>query len=130
MNQPLIDASSKGEEELTINVDHNSSGLTSQRAAQLLEQYGYNELQEEITNPIIEFLKNFWGPMPIMIWLAIIIEVIPITARILKILDPIIFPIEMSNSFLYIATNVVANSGRLVPMATIVNPITLSDTPK
>ena len=58
MNQPLIDASSKGEEELTINVDHNSSGLTSQRAAQLLEQYGYNELQEEITNPIIEFLKK------------------------------------------------------------------------
>jgi len=77
MNQPLIDASSKGEEELTINVDHNSSGLTRQRAAQLLEQYGYNELQEEVTNPIIEFLKNFWGPMPIMIWLAIIIEGIP-----------------------------------------------------
>jgi len=77
MNQPLIDASSKGEEELTINVDHNSSGLTSQRAAQLLEQYGYNELQEEITNPIIEFLKNFWGPMPFMIWVAIIIEIIP-----------------------------------------------------
>tara|TARA_B100000795_G_scaffold269763_1_gene260270 strand:+ start:312 stop:1853 length:1542 start_codon:yes stop_codon:yes gene_type:complete len=27
--------------------------------------------------PILEFLSNFWGPMPIMIWIAIVIEGIP-----------------------------------------------------
>ena len=44
--------------------------------------------------------------------------------------DPIIFPIEISNSDLKMATRVVTNSGKLVPTATNVKPITLSETPK
>ena len=36
----------------------------------------------------------------------------------------------MSNSDLYIATRVVTSSGKLVPIATKVKPITLSETPK
>ena len=58
------------------------------------------------------------------------IDVNPTTAKILKIFDPIIFPIEISNSFLNTATSVVTTSGRLVPIATIVNPIIRSETPK
>ena len=61
---------------------------------------------------------------------SVIIDVIPITARILNMFEPIILPIEISSSDLYIATNVVTSSGRLVPIATKVKPITLSETPK
>ena len=53
------------------------SGLSSKEAEELLLVHGYNELAEEERNPLLEFLGNFWGPMPIMIWLAIIIEGIP-----------------------------------------------------
>ena len=38
---------------------------------------GYNELASKEPTPILDFLKNFWGPMPIMIWIAIIVEIIP-----------------------------------------------------
>jgi H+-transporting ATPase len=76
MQQPLLDTSSKDEEAIAIDPIH-SEGLTTEQAQQRLKQYGYNELAEEDVNPIIEFLKNFWGPMPIMIWIAIIIEGIP-----------------------------------------------------
>ena len=58
------------------------------------------------------------------------IDVNPTTAKMLKIFDPMIFPIEISNSFLNTATKVVTTSGRLVPIATIVNPMILSETPK
>jgi len=32
------------------------------------------QLAEKKRNPILMFLSFFWGPMPIMIWVAIIIE--------------------------------------------------------
>jgi len=54
----------------------------------------------------------------------------PNMQRILKIFEPMTFPIEMSASFLIAATTDVANSGRLVPRAMIVNPIIKSEAPK
>lgn len=39
-----------------------------------MEQWGRNELMEKKQNKFIQYLKMFWGPMPIMIWLAIIVE--------------------------------------------------------
>lgn len=42
----------------------------------LREIYGMNELVEEEVNPLLKFLSYFWGPMPIMIWAAIAVEVI------------------------------------------------------
>ena len=33
-------------------------------------------MEEKKRNKWLEFLKQFWGPMPIMIWLAILIEAI------------------------------------------------------
>ena len=47
-------------------------GLSTAEAQRLLAIHGYNELAEEERNPLLEFLGNFWGPMPIMIWLAIV----------------------------------------------------------
>jgi len=52
------------------------SGLTSQEASKRLEQFGYNELPEKEENIILKFLSFFWGPMPIMIWIAALVELI------------------------------------------------------
>ena len=49
------------------------------------------------------------------------------TAKILKIFDPITFPIAISAFPLQIAKRDVANSGKLVPIATTVKPITRSE---
>ncbi len=52
-------------------------------------------------------------------------EVIPITTKRLKILDPIRLPIDKSFCFFNDATTEAASSGILVPIATIVMLITL-----
>ena len=59
--------------------------------------------------------------------IGITVDVIPITTRRLKMLDPIRFPIERSFCFFIDAITDAANSGILVPIATIVTLITLSD---
>ena len=74
--------------------------------------------------------KSNWRFNLFVIFKGFMIDVMPITAKILKMFEPIIFPTEISNSFLNTATNVVTISGKLVPMATIVKPIILSETPK
>ena len=53
----------------------NHVGLTSEEAAKLLEIHGRNELPEKVDPKWKIFLRQFWAPMPIMIWIAIIIEV-------------------------------------------------------
>jgi H+-transporting ATPase len=54
--------------------EFNFKGLTSEEAAVRLEKYGKNELPEKVTPKWLLFLSQFWAPMPIMIWIAIIIE--------------------------------------------------------
>jgi magnesium-transporting ATPase (P-type) len=49
-------------------------GMTDEEAEKLREQYGFNELEEKKVNPFLLFLGYLWGPMPCMIWAAIIIE--------------------------------------------------------
>ena len=58
-----------------------------------------------------------------------IIDVIPNTAKILKIFDPIKLPTEIAFSFFITAITEVANSGTLVPKATTVILMILSETP-
>ena len=51
-------------------------GLTSKRAAELLEQWGKNELPEKITPAWLIFCKLLIGPMPIVLWICALIEAI------------------------------------------------------
>lgn len=51
-----------------------SEGLSSEQAAELLKQYGNNELPEKVTPKWFIFLSLLWQPMPVMIWIAAIIE--------------------------------------------------------
>lgn len=53
-----------------------SVGLTSAQAAELLEKYGRNELPEKIVPKWYIFCSLLWQPMPVMIWIAAIVEII------------------------------------------------------
>jgi magnesium-transporting ATPase (P-type) len=58
--------------------EFNHEGLTSEEAADRLAKYGPNQLPQKIDPKWLIFLRQFWAPMPIMIWIAIISELINI----------------------------------------------------
>ncbi len=49
-------------------------GLTQAEAAKRLEQYGPNEIVEHTANALLKFLSYFWGPIPWMIEVAVILS--------------------------------------------------------
>ncbi|EKX32039.1 hypothetical protein GUITHDRAFT_82635 [Guillardia theta CCMP2712] len=51
-------------------------GLTSHEAEELLKKWGKNELVEKVTPKWLIFLRLLTGPMPIMLWIASLIELI------------------------------------------------------
>ena len=63
-------------EEVFTQLSTSEKGLSESEAKERLETYGYNELVEEKENPIIKFLRNFWGPIPWMIEVAIVLSAI------------------------------------------------------
>ena len=50
------------------------SGLTSREAAERLQRDGPNEAGEERRHPLLEFARHFWGPVPWMLELTIVLE--------------------------------------------------------
>ncbi|MGI8591098.1 MAG: plasma-membrane proton-efflux P-type ATPase [Nakamurella sp.] len=50
------------------------NGLTQEEASKRLTQYGRNEIAEHKTNPLLKFLSYFWGPIPWMIEVAVILS--------------------------------------------------------
>jgi len=51
-------------------------GLTSEQARQLLEKYGPNAVREERPRPWRVLLGKFWAPVPAMLELALVLEVV------------------------------------------------------
>jgi len=51
-------------------------GLTQAEAQKRLSQYGPNELEEKKSNPFLKFLSYFWGPIPWMIEVAVILSAV------------------------------------------------------
>jgi H+-transporting ATPase len=49
-------------------------GLSQEEATKRLAQYGPNELTEKKTNALLKFLSYFWGPIPWMIEIAVILS--------------------------------------------------------
>jgi len=68
-------------QKLTINALYESlkaspTGLSSEEAKARFERYGPNELLEKKVNPILRFLRYFWGPIPFMIEAAMILSAV------------------------------------------------------
>ena len=51
-----------------------ADGLTSEEVARRLEEYGYNEIAEKRVNPLVRLFGYFWGPIPWMIEVAIVLS--------------------------------------------------------
>ncbi len=49
-------------------------GLSQAEAEKRLAEYGPNEIEEEKTNPFLKFLTYFWGPIPWMIEIAVVLS--------------------------------------------------------
>ena len=55
-------------------LESSPDGLTQAEAQKRLTQYGPNELTEKKTNLFLKFLSYFWGPIPWMIEIAVILS--------------------------------------------------------
>src|SRR5271166_6166427 len=51
-------------------------GLTQAEAQKRLIRYGPNEIEEKKTNELLKFLSYFWGPIPWMIEVAVILSAV------------------------------------------------------
>jgi H+-transporting ATPase len=49
-------------------------GITQAEATKRLTQYGPNEIEEKKTNALLKFLSYFWGPIPWMIEIAVVLS--------------------------------------------------------
>jgi H+-transporting ATPase len=69
-----VSAINRDDEVLKASQTNATTGLTEGEARARLEEYGFNLLCDKKENEWKKFLLKFWGPMPIMIWIAIIVE--------------------------------------------------------
>jgi H+-transporting ATPase len=60
--------------EVEKKLDSSPDGLTQAEAEKRLTQYGPNEIAEKKTNLFLKFLSYFWGPIPWMIEVAVILS--------------------------------------------------------
>ena len=60
--------------ELFRRLSSSENGLSEAEVRKRIQKYGYNEIPEKKVNPIIKFLKYFWGPIPWMIEAAVILS--------------------------------------------------------
>jgi len=60
--------------ELQARLGASTDGLSASEVQRRLAQYGYNELPEKRVNPLLKFLSYFWGPIPWMIEVAVILS--------------------------------------------------------
>jgi H+-transporting ATPase len=60
--------------EVEKKLNSSPEGLTDAEAKKRLTQYGPNEIEEKRTNPLLKFLSYFWGPIPWMIEVAVILS--------------------------------------------------------
>lgn len=52
------------------------NGLTSKEAQERLQKYGFNALPEEKRNPFVVFLQKFWAPVPWILEIIILLEIL------------------------------------------------------
>jgi len=60
--------------EVERRLETSPDGLTQAEAEKRLTQYGPNEIAEQKANPLLKLLTYFWGPIPWMIEVAVILS--------------------------------------------------------
>jgi H+-transporting ATPase len=60
--------------EMQARLGFSPDGLGQAEAQRRLAEYGYNELAEKKVSPILEFLSYLWGPIPVMIEVAVVLS--------------------------------------------------------
>ena len=60
--------------EVEKRLETSPDGLTQAEAEKRIVQYGPNEIEEKRANPFLKFLTYFWGPIPWMIEIAVILS--------------------------------------------------------
>ncbi|MFP3220644.1 MAG: HAD-IC family P-type ATPase, partial [Candidatus Marsarchaeota archaeon] len=63
----------KSATEVMKELNTSPSGLTSEEVAKRLKEYGYNEIEEKKENPVLRFLKKFWGLVPWMLEVTVVL---------------------------------------------------------
>ena len=79
MNQTKIstdEAKKTSIDDLMKRLSSSKGGISDQEAKNRLEQYGPNEITKKKESKFTKFLKYFWGPIPWMIEVAIILSAI------------------------------------------------------
>ena len=69
-----LDLKSAPMAEVETELGYSPGGLSTAEAAKRLAKYGPNEIAEHKTNPLLKFLGYFWGPIPWMIEIAVILS--------------------------------------------------------
>lgn len=70
----IEDAKKMEAEELFKKLQSSPQGLSSAEAEKRLERFGPNEIAEKKVNPILKFLRYFWGPIPWMVEVAVVLS--------------------------------------------------------
>lgn len=52
-----------------------NGGLSEKEAADRINRFGPNEIQEKKKNPVKQFLKRYWGPMPWLLEFAMVLTI-------------------------------------------------------
>jgi len=63
-------------EEALKKLGSSTEGLNADEAANRLQQYGPNALEQKKRSPILQFLSYFWGPIPWMIEVAAVLSAV------------------------------------------------------
>ena len=63
-------------DELRKKLESSADGLTQEEAKKRLVKYGPNEIEEKKTNQFLKFLSYYWGPIPWMIEVAVILSAV------------------------------------------------------
>ena len=75
MEKMTTEEAKKGSlDEIFEALNSNKKGLSSPEAQQRLQQFGPNEITEEKVSPLRKFLGYFWGPIPWMIEVAVVMS--------------------------------------------------------
>lgn len=67
------DYKSMSTENVASALKSNIGGLSEAEASERIRRFGSNEIKEEKKNPVLQFLKRYWGPMPWLLEFAMVL---------------------------------------------------------